>query len=582
MQNQIHFDLPPEDLILDPFHAPGFHVLRQPKFLWRSIPAGRIHGFVASEHPSIAERITATLSATKRDRMFTRALETATVPVHLTDVWFRKSWVTQGDRCLISGAAGLRLLNRYVWENEEVDPEGDTTLADHFTRLQAVPGPRQLTLAPTLPPETPIAIECRNTFNYYHFLTESLCQLCLVEETGLKGPIYLHFPNNEDKTRAFTRAFVEALFPELSPRVIFDRSPAHHDAVVVPYNFTASLYQFSNAELDAFEHEFPPVGAWKGRRATRASHAILAGHAVDSSLFKLRARALKAIQGRDTSHLPKRFWVTREGEARDRRMKGEDEILDMLRLFGFESVAFERLAPLDQIALMAGAEMMISYHGAGFTNMLFAPPDATVIELGTLQTAQYRWSDFWPLAAVSGCRYLTFFADFDAEDPTREPLFSEDGIVPVHLSRLGLARVMSVVVALLDQIPEFQTAAEVQILGQTLMQLGEYDRARALFETHKHLAEGHTGLSLAMADLADHQGDRAQTLAALYCAYRADPSDWAVLIRMLWCARAMNQGELVGTLLATLHDGFPDRFEAFSRARPWVRDFYNPDIAQTA
>ena len=580
MQNQIHFDLPPEDLILDPFHTPDFHVLRQPDFLWRAIPAGRIHGFAASEHAAINDRIQSVLNATKRDRLFTRALEVATVPVHLSDVWFRKSWVTQGARCLISGAAGLRLLNRYAWEHEATD--GDTRLADHFAGLQAVPGPRSLAQVPEdLAPGTPIAIECRNTFNYYHFLTESLCQLCLVEETGLKGPIYLHFPNNEEKTRGFTRAFVEALFPELAPRVIFDRAPVHHAEVVVPYNFTASLYQLSSAELDAFEHEFPPVGAWKGRRATRASHAILAGHAVDSSLFKLRTRALKAIEGRDTAHLPKRFWITREGEARDRRMKGEEDIIDMLRLFGFEEVAFERLTPLDQIALMANAEMMISYHGAGFTNMLFAPPDATVIEIGTLQTAMYRWPDFWPLAAVSGCRYLTFFADFDAEDPTREPQFSEDGIVPVHLSRLGLARIMSVVVSLLGQTPEFHSADEVQTLGQTLMAVGEHDRAKALFETHLALSEGHPGLSLAMADLADHQGDKPATLAALYSAYRADPSDWAVLIRMLWCARAMNQSELVGTLLATLHDGFPDRYDAFARARPWVRDYYQPEKAET-
>lgn len=581
MQNQIHFDLPPAELILDPFHAEGLQALKLPAFLWRPIPAGRVHGFAASEHEAVNERIQGVLNVTGRERQFDQAIEVNTIPVHLKDVWFRKSWITQGDRCLISGAAGLRLLNRYVWENEETDPEGDKTLADHFETLQAVPGPRHVALlTEDLAPGTPIAIECRNTFNYYHFLTESLCQLCLVEETGLKGPIYLHFPNNEDKTRGFTQAFVEALFPELAPRVIFDRSPAYHASAVVPYNFTASLYQLSTAELAELERAFPPNGAWKGRRATRASHAILAGHAVDSSLFKLRARALKAIEGRDTSHLPRRFWVTRDpGPARARAMKGEEEILEMLGLFGFQEIAFERLSPLDQIALMANAEMMISYHGAGFTNMLFAPPEATVIEIGTLQTAMYRWSDFWPLAAVSGCRYLTFFADFDAEDPLREPLFSEDGIVPVHLTRTGLARVMSLVVALLDKLPRFHAPEDVQLLGQQLMAIGEHDRAQALFDMHLGLEEGHVGLSLALADLADHKGDKAATLAALYTAYRADPSDWAVLIRMLWCARAMNQGELLGTLLATLHDGFPDRFEAFSRARPWVRDFYDPAAA---
>ena len=40
MQNQIHFDLPPAELILDPFHAEGLQALKLPAFLWRPIPAG--------------------------------------------------------------------------------------------------------------------------------------------------------------------------------------------------------------------------------------------------------------------------------------------------------------------------------------------------------------------------------------------------------------------------------------------------------------------------------------------------------------------------------------------------------------
>lgn len=273
------------------------------------------------------------------------------------------------------------------------------------------------------------------------------------------------------------------------------------------------------------------------------------------------ADSLIKLSGYEVEVLQKRL-----AEIADRRMAAEMKLV-MLE------------AEVESEAANARQHAEANFYHAGFTNMLFAPPEATVIEIGTLQTAMYRWSDFWPLAAVSGCRYLTFFADFDAEDPLREPLFSEDGIVPVHLTRTGLARVMSLVVALLDKLPRFHAPEDVQLLGQQLMAIGEHDRAQSLFDMHLGLEEGHVGLSLALADLADHKGDKAATLAALYTAYRADPSDWAVLIRMLWCARAMNQGELLGTLLATLHDGFPDRFEAFSRARPWVRDFYDPAAA---
>ena len=263
---------------------------------------------------------------------------------------------------------------------------------------------------------------------------------------------------------------------------------------------------------------------WKGRLATRASHGVLAMNAVDSSLPKLRARALKAIEGKDFSHLPKRFLVGRDGDhARVRTMKGEDDLLDMLKMFGFEFVAFERLSPLEQIAIMANAEMMISYHGAGFTNMLFAGPDTYVVELGTLQTAMFRWGDFWRLANVAQCRYVSFFADFNADDPLKEPAFSEDGIVPVHLSGAGLAQVMSFVVAILGHTPKFAGPDEVQRLGDQLMKVGAYDKARTLFDAHHGLEQGSVALSLAMADCHEHDGDNFDQLAALHSAFRRGP-----------------------------------------------------------
>ena len=86
-------------------------------------------------------------------------------------------------------------------------------LIDYFLSCQNQAPDKALPVANfPIPPDTPFAVECRTTFNYYHFVTESLCQLCLVEETGLTGPIYLHFPNNAAKTRPFARNFSLALF----------------------------------------------------------------------------------------------------------------------------------------------------------------------------------------------------------------------------------------------------------------------------------------------------------------------------------------------------------------------------------
>ena len=94
-------------------------------------------------------------------------------------------------------------------------------------------------------------------------------------------------------------------------------------------------------------------------------------NAVSSALIALRRRALRAVAGGNYDHLPQRFFVGRdERQSRARHMEGEDLLFEHLQLFDFEYVVFESLAPLEQIALMARAEMMVSYHGAGFTNML--------------------------------------------------------------------------------------------------------------------------------------------------------------------------------------------------------------------
>ena len=340
---------------------------------------------------------------------------------------------------------------------------------------------------------------------------------------------------------------------------------------MTPYNFANSFYQMPAAEVDLMDLYAPSNLYWKGRRATRASQGVLAMNSLDSSLLKLRARALRAIEGHDFSHLPRRFWVGRESDlARPRLMKGEAEILEMLQLFGFEFVAFERLSPLEQVAIMANAEMMVSYHGAGFTNMLFAGPQAHVIELGTLQTAMFRWGDFWRLANASGCCYISFFADFNADDPLREPAFAQDGIVPVHLSQAGLAQVMSLIVSILGHTPKFSRPEEVQRLGEQLLAIGALGRAQALFAAHDGLEQGHVGLSLALADCHDRLGNHFKQLSALHSAFGADPSNWAVLIRIVWCARSLDLHEALRAALMALQDGFPDRFAAFGRERPWV------------
>ena len=76
----------------------------------------------------------------------------------------------------------------------------------------------------------------------------------------------------------------------------------------------------------------------------------------------------------------KRIYITRK-LAKSRRVLNEDEILKLLATYGFEEVILESLSVLEQAALFSQAEIIISPHGSGLTNLVFCQPGTKVIEL---------------------------------------------------------------------------------------------------------------------------------------------------------------------------------------------------------
>lgn len=572
MHNKIDFTLPPEDLFLNPGRDAGFVPLGQPAFFWRARPRARILGFSASQHAEVSEKIDGFVDYSNRHRQFSKAVEFNTIPVRLEGARFKKSYVMAAGRGLLSGAAGMRLQNRYLWANEDRGFDPEARLIAYFDRCQQGQGEDLFRAGPAPAPGLPFAVDCRNTFNFYHFVTESLCQLSTLDDIGGDRPIYLHFPNQPEKTRSFTHTFIDALYPELAGRVVLERAPKSYDQVLCAYNLMNSYYHYPDRLVDPVDALAPSDKTWKGKQALRASQGILAMNAVDRNLVRLRERGLRAIAGKDFSHLPRRFWVGRKpGAARDRLMEGEKELLELLTLFGFQQVTFETLGPLEQIAIMANAEVMMSYHGAGFANMIFANPRAHVMELGTVQTAMHRWGDFWRLANVSGCTYVSFFADLARADQLSEPNFAEEGIVPVSLSREGLAVVMSFLVALLGHVPRYSRPQDVARVARQMNQIGAPERALELFRMHPGALEGNAALCLVLAESHRQLDDGKAELAALKRANRADPARAQTLMQIIWCAQKLEDRAEIGAALGMLRRDFPSKYEDFVQGKPWMR-----------
>jgi len=569
LRNKIDLTAEPADIFLNPWRDDGLRLLDQPDFVWREVDGAVIDGFAVSEHAEINAKIRAFVAQTKKAKQFKTPIEVNSVPVVLEDASFRKSHVLVQGKAVLSGASTTRLFNGYKWENEGAEDDPSETLNGFVSACREANEGHELDIEDTfIEPDLDFAIECRNTFNYFHFMTETLCQLSVLDGVGFSKNIYFHFPNPEEKQRNFANAFVAALFPEYAGRVFFARAPKDYDLVLSAFDMLGAMPQMPKGMTANIERLSPEGADISGIQG----HPVLAMNTVSSALLRLRARALQAIEGHDFSYLPKRVFVGRsDDQSRHRPLAGKEALLEQLKPLGFEYVEFEQLAPLEQIALMAQAEMMVSHHGAGFTNMLFAAPDAYVIELGTLQTAQYRWADFWPVAHAAQCKYINFFADFSTDSPLVEPVFSEDGIVPTALSQVAIAQITAFSAAVLGAAPKMNSVKNLTLLTRRLLRAGAVAQAVDLLDAHDDLVITNGALCLLRADCHKAWDQPKSELVALDQAFKADPKRWQTLVRLIWCANRCKRPEVIQWAVAQLAADFPDRHDAFVANHEWVR-----------
>ncbi len=96
-----------------------------------------------------------------------------------------------------------------------------------------------------------------------------------------------------------------------------------------------------------------------------------------------------------------RIYITRN-LAKSRRILNEDEILNLLKSYGFTMVVLESMSVLEQAALFSQTEIIISPHGSGLTNLVFCQPGTKVIELFA---PNYVYHCYWWISNLVGLDY---------------------------------------------------------------------------------------------------------------------------------------------------------------------------------
>jgi capsular polysaccharide biosynthesis protein len=116
----------------------------------------------------------------------------------------------------------------------------------------------------------------------------------------------------------------------------------------------------------------------------------------------------------------RKLFISRAGaEAHARRLLNDDEISGLAREQGFEIMRCEELSFEAQVKMFSEASIIAGAHGAGLTNLIFAPPTAKIVEtMGPRLNCEQRTSlIFMKLASILGHKFVRVVGNSDERAP---------------------------------------------------------------------------------------------------------------------------------------------------------------------
>ena len=226
--------------------------------------------------------------------------------------------------------------------------------------------------------------------NYYHWMFDILPRFDIIQKSGLRPDYYVVNANTR-----FQKESLEIL--NIAPDQLLNPTADTHivaDELVIP-SLLGPVFLMS-PQRQACEY--------------------------------LRSRFLPRVKARKAHRA---LYITRD-DARDRRVTNEVEIRAEVTSLGFEVVSLSNVPVLQQVELFSEASIIVGPHGAGFTNAVFCPPNAVLIEF---IPEKRRLDCFERLARFVGMRYHSIVGT--ERGVPQDRLSSDDHAVDVTaLSRL--------------------------------------------------------------------------------------------------------------------------------------------------
>lgn len=561
---------PLESALVTDFFIPGidkgFELLSEQDLGPHRTDAVHVEGLPLASDVEQRLRLVHELSALEK-RIWNAGIVFPTVLGVADDVCFFDQHMAITGKYFISSAGGSRLRIRYAKigpKHGDADP--DAALVAHIAS-ESFRNRHPLPVATDDMRHLPFVMECRNYFNFYHFLKEVFPLLTLAVQHELTGPI-IFVARGAAEPVTFVRDLIHTWFPELASRVELAHAPQTFERAIVALDTRHFYYQCRDRlmpSIDGVSDE--PVG----RRATGGNMHTVSMNSCESPVPALRARVLDQLEERRSGSV--RLYVKRRS-ARNRRVVGEEALEERLETLGFTTVYFEDMTVREQAQTVSDAECIVSLHGAGLANMLFVPRHCLVVELSNLQTMLKRQGDFHPLALASGARYLHVYLDHDHPDVTLLPSIADDGHRGVRISGFDAA----VIASLIHSRLEAGRYAAEKIACRALNDRRRLPELSEALQVAEDILFHDPDWHVWQANTFSETGDKARVLHHLRHAMVLAPRRVPLLKRVMTVARSLNERQTFLEATACFMQCAAQKCDSFLRENGWDIEEATPEL----
>jgi Glycosyltransferase 61 len=150
------------------------------------------------------------------------------------------------------------------------------------------------------------------------------------------------------------------------------------------------------------------------RKLLVPSHTGPSGQYNEEIVRSLR-QFYRSYYGNEETSSPDKIYISRSKAIR-RKIVNENEVIDVVKGYGFSVVHLEDYPFAEQVKMMLGARYVVANHGAGLANTLFLPEKSSVFELR--KQGDSLCNCYFILASALGLKF--YYQLCKAENPNED------------------------------------------------------------------------------------------------------------------------------------------------------------------